>query len=325
MLAPDSLGHTLCIGEILVEIVATEPGYGFHEPLELIGPYPSGAPAIFIDQCAKMGGQAAMVGAVGQDDFGALCTDRLAQDGVDISAVSRIPGLPTGTAFVRYRPDGDRDFVFNMWTSASGKLTWTPQIEEVAARSGHLHVMGTLLSNPIVWPVIESALDTIKSRGGSISFDPNARKELQTDPETRGRFEALLAQTDMLLPSGGELFEAAGTPAESGESTAVEALFSHGVKEVVVKRGIHGATTFTSDGTATSQVSFIVDEIDSTGAGDCFGGAYIAARRLGSSIDQALCYAAAAGARNVAVRGPMEGAGTRKDLDDFIAKTAKRQ
>lgn len=325
MLAPDSLGPALCIGEILVEIVATTSGYGFREPLQLIGPYSSGAPAIFVDQCARIGGQAAIVGAVGQDDFASLCLERLARDGVVVSAVSTIPDLPTGTAFVRYRPDGGRDFVFNMWTSAAGQLTWTPQVEEIAARSGHLHVMGTLLSNPIVWPIIEKAIGIIKSRGGSISFDPNTRKELRADLKTQSRYDALLAQTDVLLPSGSELFEAAKTPAQNGEIVAVETLFLQGVKEVVVKRGIDGATAFVSDGIAVSQPSFIVGEIDPTGAGDCFGGAYIAARRLGSNIDEALRYAAAAGARNVAVRGPMEGAGTRKDLDDFIARTATRK
>ncbi|MEM6757904.1 MAG: sugar kinase [Pseudomonadota bacterium] len=325
MLAPDSLGPTLCIGEILVEFVATAPGSGFTEPLELIGPYPSGAPAIFTDQCAKMGGQAAIIGAVGQDDFGALCVARLAQDGVDVSAVSEIPDVPTGTAFVRYRSDGDRNFIFNMWTSAAGKLEWTTQVQELATKAGHLHVMGTLLSNPIVWPLIEKAAHIIKSRGGSISFDPNARKELQADLETQSRFDALLSQTDVLLPSGSELFDAARTPVENGEGAAVERLFSIGVQEVVIKRGPAGATTMTADAATVSQPGFIVDEVDPTGAGDCFGGAYITARRLGSSMEEALRYAAAAGARNVSVRGPMEGAGTRKELDNFIARTALRQ
>ena len=43
------------LGEVLVEIVAKEKGRGFREPLELVGPFPSGAPAIFIDQVAKLG------------------------------------------------------------------------------------------------------------------------------------------------------------------------------------------------------------------------------------------------------------------------------
>lgn len=63
-LAPDALGPTVCVGEILVEIMATAVGEGFLEALELVGPFPSGAPAIFIDQCARIGGSAAMVGAV---------------------------------------------------------------------------------------------------------------------------------------------------------------------------------------------------------------------------------------------------------------------
>ena len=43
-------GTILTIGEILVEVMATTVGQGFREPVDLIGPFPSGAPAIFIDQ-----------------------------------------------------------------------------------------------------------------------------------------------------------------------------------------------------------------------------------------------------------------------------------
>ncbi|MEL7131661.1 MAG: sugar kinase [Pseudomonadota bacterium] len=321
MIAPDKLGPTLCIGELLVEIVACEPGNGFTEPLDLLGPFPSGAPAIFIDQCARMGSHAAIVGAVGQDDFGRVCIERLAKDGVDVSAIAEIPDLPTGTAFVRYRPDGDRDFVFNMWTSAAGRLSWTPTVEQAASCSGHLHVMGTLLSNPAVWPLIDRAAAMIKDRGGSISFDPNARKELRLDAQTQIRFDALLAKTDVLLPSGEELMAAAKA---GSESAAIKALFSLGIQEVVVKRGADGATAYTSHGDKFVQPAFAVDEVDPTGAGDCFGGAYVAARRLGADVETALCYGAAAGARNVAFRGPMEGTGTRVELNHFITENRLR-
>lgn len=324
VLAPDSLGPTLCIGELLAEIVAVEPGFGFRKPLELIGPFPSGAPAIFIDQCARMGGQTALVGAVGTDDFGHVCLERLRRDGVDVSGIAKVADAPTGTAFVRYRPDGDRDFVFNMWTSAAGHLAWTDAVDAVVARSGHLHVMGTLLANPIVWPLIERAALSIKTRGGSLSFDPNARKELATDTKTRARFEAVLDVTDLLLPSDDELFDAAGTSPSAGERAAVAKLLADGVKEIVVKRGAKGASAFGSDGFEHSHPAFHVVEIDPTGAGDCFGGAYVAARRLGQGAELALAYAAAAGARNVTARGPMEGAGTRAELDAFITGTRLR-
>ena len=118
-LAPDGLGPTVTVGEILVEIMARTRGDGFLEPIELVGPYPSGAPAIFIDQCAKIGGQAGIVACVGDDDFGRINVERLRTDGADVSAIAVSPDYPTGSAFVRYRNDGARDFVYNIGKSAA--------------------------------------------------------------------------------------------------------------------------------------------------------------------------------------------------------------
>ena len=320
-IAPDDLGPTICVGEILVEIVATSVGDGFLEPIDLIGPYPSGAPAIFVDQCARMGGSAALVATVGDDDFGRLNVRRLEEDGADISAISVDPALPTGSAFVRYRSDGSRDFVYNMWTSAAGQVRWTNAVDALVNRAGHLHVMGTLLSMSAMWGIIERAAGIIKSRGGSISLDPNLRKELKYDEETERRFAKMVEMSDLLLPSGEELKRAAGV---NGEAAALRKLFDLGVSEVVVKRGAAGASYFGRDGIRLESSAFLVDEIDPTGAGDCFGGAYVACRRLGMAPQDALTYANAAGARNVTIRGPMEGAGTRAELDRFIAGTKRR-
>lgn len=316
-LAPDDLGPTVTIGEILVEIVATTVGNGFREAQPLVGPFASGAPAIFISQCGRIGGQAAMVGAVGDDDFGRVNLDRLRADGVDVSAISIDPDFPTGSAFVRYRHDGSRDFVFNIARSAAARFGWTPPVEELIRRGGHLHVMGSALSVPSAREVIDRALGIIKGRGGSVSVDPNIRKELKLDADTERRFADLVASADLLLPSGEELERAAGA---EGEANAIRRLFDLGLKEIVLKKGAEGASYFGRDGTQIDVPAFKVTEVDPTGAGDCFGGAYVACRRLGMAPKQALTYAAAAGARNVAIRGPMEGAGTRAELDAFIAK-----
>lgn len=321
VLAPDALGPTVCVGEILVEIVATTVGEGFCSAQPLIGPFPSGAPAIFIDQCGRMGGAAAMVGAVGDDDFGRVNLDRLAQDGVDISAIAVDPDFPTGSAFVRYRSSGARDFVFNIAKSAAARFGWTTAVADLMARAGHLHVMGSALTMPSAVEVIERALPIIKARGGSLSVDPNIRKELRLDSETEARFARLIDAADLLLPSGEELERAAGC---DGEAAAIAALFRRGVGEVVLKRGAAGASCFGADGSRHDAPAFIVDETDPTGAGDCFGGAYVTCRRLGLPIPDALTYAAAAGARNVTRLGPMEGAGNRAELDRFIASTQRR-
>lgn len=320
-LAPDEFGPTVCIGEILVEIMATSIGDGFLEPVELVGPFPSGAPAIFIGQCARIGGSAAMIGAVGRDDFGRVNTERLARDGADISAISVDPDYPTGSAFVRYRADGSRDFVYNIATSAAARFGWSPEVEALIARAGHLHVMGTALSMKSTRDVAARALDVIKARGGSLSVDPNLRKELIYDNETEALFARLIASADLLLPSGDELERAAGV---EGEQAALAKLFELGVPEIAMKRGAEGATCFRSTGERVDAPAFVVEEVDPTGAGDCFGGAYVACRRLGMDPREALDLACAAGARNVTLRGPMEGAGTRAELEAFIARTERR-
>ncbi len=320
-LSADVLGPTVCVGEILVEIVATTVGRGFREAQPLIGPYPSGAPAIFIDQCGRFGGSAAMVGAVGEDDFGQVNLDRLRADGVDVSAVAVDPAYPTGSAFVRYRPEGMRDFVFNIATSAAARFGWSNAVARLMARAGHLHVMGTALSMPSAVAVIDRAVGIVRARGGTVSVDPNLRKELRLDPDTEARFERLVSDADLLLPSGEELERAAGV---AGEAEAVARLFGRGVGEIVLKRGAAGATAFLRDGGRVDAAAFAVEEVDPTGAGDCFGGAYVAARRLGLPVETCLTYGCAAGARNVTRRGPMEGAGTRVELDAFIAATPRR-
>lgn len=319
-LAPDGLGPTVVIGEILVEIMAVEPGFGFLEPLHLVGPYPSGAPAIFIDQCAKIGGQAGIVACVGDDDFGRINVRRLRDDGVDVSAIAVSPRLPTGSAFVRYRGDGTRDFVYNIATSAAAEIGPTQAALALFARAGHLHVMGTAFAIPGAWGLVEQAMETIRARGGSVSFDPNLRKELLGQGQTQQRFQALIDSADLLLPSGDELFVAAGV---DGEAEAVATLLARGVAEIALKRGDRGSTVFSADGTRIDCPPFAVTEVDPTGAGDCFGGAYVALRRLGMPPTEALTLANAAGARNVGVRGPMEGAGSRAELEAFMAATGR--
>lgn len=308
-------GKIVTIGEILVEIMATTLGHGFLEPQSLIGPFPSGAPAIFIDQVGKLGHPAAIISAVGDDDFGTLNLDRLKRDGVDVSAVAIHPGAATGSAFVRYRPDGGRDFVFNMRDSAAGRIAATAEARAVLAEAGHLHVMGSGLPVPAVYGMVRGVIPAIKARGGTVSFDPNIRREMLRDPAGQSAFQAVLAATDIFLPSGEELSLFSGA---ADEASAVAALFDAGVQEIVLKRGAAGASHFDRQG-ATHMPGFVVEEIDPTGAGDSFGATFLVARRFGHSVAEALRYANAAGARTVTVKGPMEGTSSFEELDRFIA------
>jgi tagatose kinase len=257
---------------------------------------------------------------VGDDDFGRVNLNRLRDDGVDISAITIDQDYPTGTAFVRYRSNGSRDFVYNIAKSAAASFTWNDKIRALLESAGHMHIMGSALPMPNAVAIIDKAIPIIKARGGTVSVDPNLRKELKLDDATKARFATWIAATDLLLPSGEELELAAGV---AGEAQAVATLFKKGVKEIVLKRGEKGATRFRPDGSRIDVASFKVKEIDPTGAGDCFGGAYVASSRLGLDATQALTYACAAGARNVTAVGPMEGAGTRTELDAFITSTPR--
>jgi tagatose kinase len=309
-------GLLVTVGEILVEIMATTIGDGFREPQSLVGPFPSGAPAIFIDQAARLGASCAIIGAVGDDDFGRVNLDRLSADGVDISAIAVHPDVATGSAFVRYRTDGSRDFVFNIRHSASGRIALTAEADRIIARASRIHVMGSALTIPAVRSIVEASVAKVKAAGGLVSFDPNIRKEMMNDVALNAAFRQILAVTDLFFPSGDEilLFSQA-----SDEQEAAGRLIVQGVKEIALKRGGAGAQVNTSTGTVRTQ-AFNVVEVDPTGAGDCFGATYTVCRDRGMPIERSLTYANAAGARAVTFKGPMEGASSFDQLDAFISK-----
>lgn len=315
VLAPEKLGPTITAGEILVEIMSTSVGNGFLEPMQLVGPFPSGAPAIFIDQVARLGSEAGIISAVGDDDFGWLNIERLKRDGADVSAIAVLAEAPTGSAFVRYRADGARDFVFNIARSASGQIEMTDAARALIARAGHVHVMGSAFAIGGIGRVLSEAVASVKARGGTVSFDPNVRKELLAGQgEARARFEEILGVSDLLLPSGEELSVTAGI---DEEEAAVQSLLSRGVKEVVLKRGAAGSSFYLQNDRGHCP-AFKVEELDPTGAGDCFGATYVTCRRKGLSPASSLRYANAAGARTVTRQGPMEGVSTFAELDQFI-------
>ncbi len=303
------------IGESLVEIMADQPGHGFLTPLALTGPYPSGAPAIFAAQAARLGQPVALISTVGRDDFGTLQIARLAADGVDTTAIAVHPDLPTGTAFVRYRPDGSRDFVFNIRHSASGATTLDAAAITILAATDHLHVMGTALFSPALLDANLTAIDIVRARGGTVSFDPNLRREILDAPGMRAALTRIVTLCDLYLPSGPELTLL--TTAQT-EAPALAEILTLGPRAIVLKRGAGGATYH--DPTQTlHHPAFTVTEVDPTGAGDCFGAAFVTFWLRGLPPAQCLILACAAGALAVTQRGPMQGAGTLAEVEALAA------
>ena len=307
-------GGIVTIGEILVEIMATEPGDGFREPISLVGPFPSGATAIFIDQVGKLGFPCGIVSCVGEDDFAIVNVERLRADGVDVSAIETDPTQVTGSAFVRYRTDGNRDFVYNIRNSACGQTRLTEAAHALLRRSSHLHVMGSSLASERIIAETKTAIGIIKAQGGTISFDPNIRKEMLGAPGMREALSYMLSVCDIYLPSGPELTLLTESKSEGG---AIAEILGLGVSAIVVKHGAEGASYH--DGKEHRRVpAFTVTEVDPTGAGDCFGATFITCRLQGRSVSECLRYAAASGALAVTRKGPMEGTATFAELDALI-------
>jgi sugar/nucleoside kinase (ribokinase family) len=120
--------------------------------------------------------------------------------------------------------------------------------------------------------------------------------------------------TNLFLPSGDELTLL--TDATRDEDALVE-LFATGITAVVHKQGAKGATYHDVERSVPAS-AFSVEEVDPTGAGDCFGGAFTTYWLRGIDPETALRRAAAAGALAVGKRGPMEGTSDCETIDAFI-------
>ncbi|MDL2398712.1 sugar kinase [Rhizobium mayense] len=306
-------------GEIVVEIMADQLDQSLAKPGLLHGPFPSGAPAIFIAQAARLGQPTGLISAVGEDDFGQMNIDRLRDWGADVSAVTVHKGQATGTAFVAYRADGSRHFVFNIKNSAAGLMEIGYAAQALLAGADHFHVMGSSLFSERAIAVILAGIEAVKRRGGTVSFDPNIRKEMIELPGMREALYQVLARTDLFLPSGEELF--IFTKAED-EASAVAEMLQRGISAVIVKKGSEGAVYYEPH-RQVAAAGFSVREVDPTGAGDCFGAGFVSLWLRGAQPEEALKFACACGALAVTRKGPMEGIATFAEIQAFISEATE--
>lgn len=311
------MASLLCFGEIVVEMVAELVGQSPTEPGNWVGPFPSGAPAILADQAALCGASVRMVGTVGDDDFGTVCTDKLAADGVDTRWVQVDPLRPTGVTFVRYRPDGSRVFIFHIADSASGHIE-TSDLAEAVADLDCVHVMGSSAFSDSAVKAIVEAVRTATENGAKVSLDPNIRKEMLKDETFAEALRWVLGQASIVLASEGEL--PLLTTGETDEECARH-LLARNAEVVVLKQGDKGSRVLTRAGDDITEPGLGVDEVDPTGAGDCFGGTFLALYLDGRPVAEALKFANAAGAMAVTQRGPMSGNRDLAALREIVDRT----
>lgn len=290
------------VGEALCEIMRVETNIGLDTAALFKGPYPSGAPAIFIDTAAKLGNPSGLIGTVGNDAFGKCIRERLVADGVDCSWLATNSLLSTAVAFVSYTSSGDRTFIFHIGNAAAGDIHYPEHMPE---NVGIFHVMGcAMMPSPVMAESIKQATEYYYEQGVTISFDPNIRVESLHNQNLQELVRPIMDRCSILLPGVEELMAIAGTDTVDA---ALEKVFANPVlKVVVLKDGSRGCRVVTREETFSLPVCK-VDVLDSTGAGDSFDAGFLTSYLTGQSLRQCAEIASATGALNCATFGPMEG------------------
>jgi len=305
------------MGELLCEVMRPEVDMPLDKADVFYGPFPSGAPAIFIDTVARMGHAAGIVGGVGEDDFGKCLLQRLEKDGVDVSQVSRYENGTTGVAFVTYFRDGSRRFLYHFPDTPATRPT-APDPDMLDDNVSYFHIMGcSLMAKKEFGLEILKMMESYVTKGAKVSFDPNIRPELMKDSSVNEMIKQVMAHCSVFLPGVSELL------AISGKETvgeAISACFENPTLEVIaLKKGAEGCTIYTRNEEVSLGV-YRVDAKDPTGAGDCFDGAFLCGLLEGKSISDAAKMATAAAALNTAALGPMEGDISPGTVEKMIAE-----
>jgi sugar/nucleoside kinase (ribokinase family) len=295
------------MGELLVEIMRIEKDKSLDTPDLFMGPFPSGAPAIFISAAAQLGNRTKMWGSVAGDKFGDLLLRRLAGEGVDISDVRIVGSGATGVAFVAYDGSGGREFIFHLDGTASADISFT-ETEDIP---DFFHVMGCSLTiNDGVKAEIEHACSYFSSKSAKISFDPNIRPSLLYGRDIMNIAGKVMERCSVFLPGMDELVLFAG--GRTGVNDAAAFLLERfpRMEIIVIKMGKRGSRIITRETDIEIPVYPIEKKypiIDPTGAGDSFDAAFISGLTAGMSLADAGKLAAKTSAINSIAQGPMAG------------------
>lgn len=244
------------------------------------------------------------VTAFGDDPFSRDQIAFFRDHGIGIARSPVIPGARPGLYAITLH-GAERSFTYWRADAAARRLADDP----AALRSsldGRRLVYFSGISLAILEPkardTLLDALRAVRAAGTTVAFDPNYRPRLWPSPDAaRAAIGAALAVADIALPTFPDeqaLFGDASPQATAGR------LASAGVGEVVVKDGEAPALVVAS-GAATSVPAVKVEAVDTTGAGDSFNGAYLAARLSGDDPVAAARRAHRVAASVVQVRGAL--------------------
>jgi len=290
----------LCTGNIVMDVLTRpvdEITWGGTRWVESITQALGGNGAATSAAIAMLGVPARLIGAVGDDLFATAALARLNECGVDTRLIERL-NSNTATSVALVRTDGTRAFLHQ---PGAGRLIFSdpiPLTEQNTAGCARFHT-GNPFSLPHLRPRAPGLLRDAAALGLSTSLD--------TAWDALGEWMNVLAPS---LPHVGILFsnedEARMLTGTADPPLAATRLRAAGATNIVLKLGANGCAVFTGEG-EWHVPAFAVTAIDSTGAGDCFAGAYLAALQRNLPHPEAARVANAVGALNVQVLGGTAG------------------
>ena len=257
----------VALGELLIDFAphsVNEAGY------PVLSANPGGAPGNFLAALTKYGCRTAMIGKVGDDAFGKALVKTLEDAGIDARGIRIDPNVFTTLAFVSLDASGNRDFSFARKPGADTCLTPEEVDEELIADAKVFH-FGTLsLTDEPAAGATRHAIELAKRHGALISLDPNLRKPLwKREEDAREAIEWSLHQADIVKISDEEIDWLWGFSPEEG---AEKLLREYGVSLVYATLGPKGCYAANGTNRVTVQSPSGIHVVDTTGAGDIFGG-----------------------------------------------------
>lgn len=308
---PDSIIIGAAIVDIPLSPVTPDIFAAHSTPLERIAMGVGGDAANEALVLARLGHAPALISVVGHDAPGDFVCHSLYGAGVDVSAVTVLEGLDTGINVVLVRPDGERGFI----TSQSGSLRQLglsdilPALEAPSLQGARVACLASLFVSPRLTLENTAALfDVLKSRGLILCADTTRPKHRETLREAG----APLSRLDYFFPN---LDEAVTLTGQRDPDAVADALLDCGVKHVALKLGGKGCLLKSREARHLVPAVPGVHCVDTTGAGDTFAGAFIAAILDGRSFADCGRYANAAASLCVERVGATEGTWTREDVE----------
>ena len=259
----------VALGELLIDFAAKSTDAAGYPTMAA---NPGGAPGNFLAALNAYGKKTAFLGKVGDDAFGHLLLGTLNQAGIETKGIQVDPTVFTTLAFVTFDESGDRSFSFARKPGADTQLKWEEVDKSIIDEAKVFH-FGTLsLTDEPVRTTTQRCVAYAKEKGKLITCDPNLRKPLWPSEEAaKEQIAWSLNQADVVKISDEEVeFLWNCTPEEGADKLLTEC----GVSLAMVTLGPNGCLLKTANACFRTP-SPKVHPIDTTGAGDIFGGSAV--------------------------------------------------